>query len=144
MKIGRNLMILALALSLAAPALAAKSPYNEGSVWMLTFVRTEANRTDDYLRQLSGFWKPLMEKAREEGLILSYQMLLGSAANREDFDLLLMVEFKDMATLDAEKDRWEALEDKLFNEQQTETAVSGYAQVREILGSKLMREITLK
>jgi hypothetical protein len=136
--------VLALMAGILAPSLSADAPYTEGTVWNITFVRTEANRTDDYLTQLSGYYKKFMDKAKEDGLILSYKLLLGSAANEDDFDLMIMVESKNMASFDNSLEKWEAMEKELFSENETETAITNYTKVREILGSKLMREIFLK
>jgi hypothetical protein len=119
-------------------------PYKEGSVWSVVFIRTEANLTKEYLKELSYYWQTLMDKAKEERLILSYKVLLGSAANRKDFDLMLMIEFKNMASLDNTSKKWEALEKKLFTKKKTDAIIQKYAKVRELIGEKLMREIHLK
>ncbi len=121
------------------------APYTEGSVWDVTMVRTKAGMTDDYLKALAKNYKSVMDEAKKQGTVLSYRMLLGDAANKDDFDILLMVEYKNMAALDGLRDKMDPIEMKSFgSEDQMRQAAGKRAEVREILGSKTMREITLK
>ena len=46
-----------------------------------------------------------MEEAKSEGLIVSYKILSGAAANKEDFNLVLMIENKNMASFDPDEQR---------------------------------------
>jgi|SRR5690606_17547682 hypothetical protein len=123
--------------------------YKDGTVWTLTFVRTEANRTDDYLAGLAQTWVATMEEAKKEGLIVSYKILAGNAANEDDFDLILMIENKNLASLDPDEKRDAAFDmidkrvrDKMGDKYQS--TVNNYAEIRSLLGTKLMRELHLK
>ena len=123
--------------------------YDDGTVWSLTFVRTEANKTDDYLKGLANTWAASMEEAQKEGLILSYKILQGNAANEDDYDLILMIENKGMSVFDPDKDReakfdaiTKKIRDKMGNK--FDTTVENYRDIRNLLGTKLMREIHLK
>ena len=70
--------------------------YEDGTVWSLTFVRTGANKSDVYLKGLAQTWVASMEEAKKEGLILSYKILAGNASNEDDYDLILMIENKNI------------------------------------------------
>ena len=127
-----------------------EEPFEDGTVWTLTFVRTVANKTDDYLKGLSQTWAASMEEAKSEGLIVSYKILQGNASNKEDFDLLLMIENKNMATFDPNTERDDAMDaiqkkvqDKM-GEKEFDATVTNYGSIRDLLGSKVMREIHLK
>ena len=65
--------------------------YDSGTVWSCTFVRTGANVTDDYLKGLKNTWDATMKEAVKAGFVTSYKILLGNAANQEDFNLVLML-----------------------------------------------------
>ena len=123
--------------------------YEDGTVWSLTFVRTVANKTDDYLNGLANTWVASMEEAKKEGLILDYKILQGNAANKDDYNLVLMIENKNLATFDPNKQRDDAfdaiqkkVQDKMGDE--FKTTVANYENIRDLQGTKIMREIHLK
>lgn len=123
--------------------------YKDGTVWSLTFVRTGANKTDDYLKGLANTWVASMEESKKEGLILSYKILQGNAANEDDFDLILMIENKNMASFDPDEQRdakFDAIEKKIRDKMgdDYEMTITNYDDIRTLLGTKLMREISLK
>ena len=122
--------------------------YTEGSVWNLTFVKIKANMGEDYLQGLSKTWKASMDELVRQKLLKSYKILMGSASNPQDFDLILMTEFENYAAMDpnpeADKKRDEIqkkIKDGLGDEY--EKTVSSYSTLREITGRKTMREIFL-
>jgi hypothetical protein len=123
--------------------------YEDGTVWSLTFVRTGANKTDDYLKGLSQTWVASMEEAKKEGLILSYKILQGNSANEDDYDLILMIENKNMAAFDPDKSRdekFDAIEKKIKDKMgdNYDMTITNYDDIRNLLGTKIMREIQLK
>ena len=123
--------------------------YDEGTVWSLTFVRTGANVADDYLKDLSKTWKAFMDGAVKEGLVLSYKILIGPPANEDDFNIVLMIENKNMASLDPDPERdakFDAMEEKIKESMKGkyDETVTNYENLRQIYGTKVMREIFLK
>jgi hypothetical protein len=126
-----------------------KDLYEDGTVWSLTFVRTAANKGDDYLKGLADTWVANMDEAKKEGLIVSYKILQGNAANEDDFDLILMIENKNLAALDPDESRdakFDAIEKKIRDKMgaKYESTITNYDDIRDLLGTKLMREIHLK
>jgi hypothetical protein len=100
---------------------------------------------DVYIRDLAANRKPLMEQARKDGLILSEKMLAGESSGREDFDLILMVEFKNWAAFDGLSDKFRALSQKMVGSEDKQTQMMiKRTDVREILGTKNMQEISYK
>ena len=63
-------------------------------------VKTKPGMSDDYLKALAKLFKATNDEMKKQGLILDYKILLGDSANPHDFDVLLMVEFKNMAAFD--------------------------------------------
>jgi hypothetical protein len=147
MKLFSILFAAALLLSLSLPARSAAQglPYTEGSVWSIGFVKTVPGMTNDYYKNLADNWMKMNEAAKKEGLVLSYKVLYGPAANTEDWDIMLMIEYKNMAAMDGMAEKMEALSGKLLGSQDTRrVGAVKRNEIREILGGKLVREIILK
>ena len=121
------------------------APYTEGSVWEITMVKTKFGVGDEYLKGLAKTFTGALDEAKKQNLILDYKILLGEAATPQDFNILLMVESKNMAALDNAREKFDPIARKVEGtpDQQRATAVKRL-DIREILGNKLMREITLK
>jgi hypothetical protein len=136
----------ALSAAFAGPCSAqSDAPYTEGPVWNITMVKAKYGMGDEYLKGLAKTFKAGLEEAKKQNLIVDYKILLGDAATPQDFDILLMVESKNMAALDNAREKFDPIARKVEGapDQQRATAVKRL-DIREIMGSKLMREITLK
>ncbi len=89
------------------------APYTEGPVWNITMVKAKAGMGDEYLKGLAKTFKGSLEEAKKQNLILDYKILLGSAATPQDFDILLMVESKNMAALDNAREKFDPIARKI-------------------------------
>lgn len=121
------------------------APYTEGTVWQVTMVKTKYGMSDDYLKGLAKTFKGTLEEAKKQNLIIGYKILIGEAANPQDYDILLMTESKNMAAFDGAREKFDPIAKKVegSTDEQRATAVKRL-DIREILGTKLMREVTLK
>jgi hypothetical protein len=121
------------------------APYTEGPVWAITMVKTKPGMSDDYLKALAKIYKSTNDEMKKQGLIMDYKILLGNDSNAQDFDILLMVEFKNMAAFDHQREKTDPIADKIIgNEEVQRQGAIKRMEIREILGNKLMREVTLK
>jgi len=121
------------------------APYTEGPVWELTMVRTKPGMDDDYLKNLAQAYKSTSEEAKKQGIIMDYKIMLGDAANKDDYNILLMVEYKNMAAFDGLRQKTDPIAQKMIGgEEQLRQGSVKRGELREILGSKTMREVTLK
>ena len=121
-----------------------KRPYRNGTVWTIAFIRMKPGMDTAYLNYLAGDWKREQEAQKKDGLIVSYKVLAMEGHSPTDFNLMLMTEFKDLATKEANQDKAEALVQKVIGDDQTQ--MQGYkdrAEIREIIGDRLAREIVL-
>jgi hypothetical protein len=121
------------------------APYNEGPVWTLTMIKTKTGLSDEYIKQISGTVKPVYDEEKKQKVILDYKILNGEASNPHDFNILILVEYPNWAAFDSLRDKMYPVVEKVMGseEQRTQLAVKRL-DVREILGTKTMREITLK
>jgi hypothetical protein len=121
------------------------APYIEGPVWTMTMVRTKAGMDDDYLRQISGTVKPVYDEEKKQKIILDYKILHGDAMGPNDSNIVIMVEYPNMAALDGLREKMDPLIEKVMgNEDQRRATAVKRLDIREILGTKTLREITLK
>ncbi len=122
-----------------------------GSVFSVRMVRTEAMSKQQYLNQLTEYYIPQMEAAKAQGLILSYRILSGTYSNEDDFDVMMLLEFPNMAALDpdpAREAKWKAIRDelnaKLGGEEKVKAMRSTLDDLRTFQGEKVMRTVVLK
>ena len=121
------------------------APYTEGAVWQITMVKTKSGMGDDYLKALARIFKSTNDEAKKQGIITDYKILIGDAATQQDYDMLLMIQYPNMAALDGLRDKIDPIGAKMIgnDDQQRQLAVKRL-EIREIMGDKTMREITLK
>jgi len=140
-----SLLLLILLLLPIQESLSQELPYTEGTVWSITFIRTKSGMTNEYFRHFASNLRGEYEEAKKQGLILSYKLLFGNAANKDDWNLLLMTEYKNMAAFDGVEGKWETINSKIIGTLEQQNA--GYtkrSEMRETFGTKIVREIILK
>lgn len=120
-------------------------PYTNGSVWDVTFIQIKPGMGDDYVASLKTTWKAMHEEGIKQGLILSYKILWGASANPDDWEMMLMEEYKSMAAMESAEDKWEAISKTVVGgDDAMKTLMQSRTPMREIYGSKMMREIHFK
>jgi hypothetical protein len=121
------------------------APYTEGAVWQITMVKTKPGMGDDYLKALAKIFKSTNDEAKKQGIITDYKILIGDAATQQDYDMLLMIQYPNMAALDGLRDKTDPIGAKMIgNDDQQRQLAAKRLEIREIMGDKTMREITLK
>jgi hypothetical protein len=122
-----------------------RRPFRNGSVWTLAFIRMKPGMETAYLNYVAGSWKANQEAAKKEGLILSYKVLTTEGHSPADYNIILMTEYKDLATMEANEPKADALAQKVEGDDTKQ--MQGYkdrAEIREIVGDRLAREIVLE
>ena len=136
---------LVLLTNVVTPKAAEGLPYTEGSVFEMTFIRILQGGYDAYMKFVQGEWKKVNEAAKQEGLILSYRVGAAPAANKEDWDLVLIIEYKNMAALDGMDEKFRGVSEKVAgSSKEQEKRAEERSKIREVLGTKLVRELILK
>ncbi len=110
----------------------------------LSFIRVKPGMQDDYLNSLRATTKRFYDEEKREGLILSYHIISAPAATPQDWDLLILTEFKNYASPDGLREKTESVMAQTFGgEPQRRTLAGRREEVREIIGSKYGREYIL-
>jgi hypothetical protein len=125
-------------------SLDSERPWTLGSVWTIDFIRVKPGHVLDYGRELAASWKKVLDEQKKQGLVLSYKILTGFPANRDDFSHMLMVEFPNYAVFD-QQEKMDAVLKKVFG------SLGGVndmfrkrEEIREAIGSRMLRELVLK
>ena len=121
-------------------------PFHDGPVWDITFVKAKPGVGLKYMEYLATEWKTEQEALKKAGLILNYMVIETESHSPNDFDLMLMTQFKDLASMEANQDKMQAVGNQALNSND-QKMIAGYqerASWREILGQRLAREIILE
>ena len=120
-------------------------PYRNGSVWNVAFIRIKPGMDSAYMNYLATDWKKSQEASKKEGLILSYKVLTTEAHGSGDFNILLMTEYKDLATMEANEGKAENLAQQIVgNDAKQMQGYKDRLEIREVLQDRLAREIILE
>ena len=117
------------------------------AVWSVTTIKVKSNMGDAYLEGLKKTWVPGNEISKSLGQIEDYKIYASELAESGDFNILLVVKFKNDEMLAPNKARYDAFMAKYGEAQSkaaTEKAQRDYPAMREITGEYRLREITLK
>jgi hypothetical protein len=133
-----------LALPVMASADEART-YDNGPVWNIAYIQTKAGHFDDYMKFVSTSWKAEQEALKAKGLVLDYKVLAPQDPRDNEADLILMIEYKNMAAFDVPLDDMDAVTKKLSGS--ITAANKAYADretIRVEKGQVLTRELVLK
>jgi hypothetical protein len=120
-------------------------PYHNGSVWDIGFIKMKPGMETAYLNYIATDWKRSQEEMKKGGLILSYKVLTTESHGANDWNIMLLTEYKDMATMEANEAKQEALAQKVVGSDEKQR--QGYRErleIREVMGGRLAREIILE
>lgn len=137
-------------LSISSLAVAELEPWKDydlsEAVYQITAIKVHPNMTDTYLEGIRDTWVAANKIAKELGHIEDYAIYTSELDASGDFNLLLVIKFKNTADTAPSKAKYEAFMAKWSDEQEerSEKLVQDYPSMRDITGAYLMREVTLK
>ena len=140
------LFVLPLVFSLAAVAQqSTPRPYHSGPVWDISYIKVKAGMEDRYMRYLAQDWKREQEAMKKAGFVMDYKAISTEPHGAQDFNVILMVQYKDLATMEANEEKMEDLGEKLFGGMPTiEAGYKDRSAYRDIIGNRLGREVILE
>ena len=120
-------------------------PFRNGSVWQISFIQMKPGMDTAYLSYLATDWKRNQEALKKDGQILSYKVITTEGHSSTDWNIMLMTEYKDLATMEINQPKADALAQQVVGDDQKQ--MQGYRdrlQIREVMGTRLAREIILE
>jgi len=138
-------LIVLLVIAFSIHSFAQERSYKNGSAWTVAFVQIKNGMSLDYLNSLKTTWKVVQDEGIKQGIILSYKVFEGNASNPEDWQIMLMVEYKNLASMEGNEDKWDAIQKKVVgNEDDQKKLRELRTNMRTMYGTKVMREIVYK
>jgi hypothetical protein len=120
-------------------------PYHNGTVWNIAFIRIKPGMDTAYMTYLAGSWKAEQEAQKKDGNIISYKVMSVEGHTPGEFNLMLMTEYKNLATMEANEDKAEAVAQRVIGDDEKQR--QGYRErleIREVMGDRLAREVILE
>ena len=118
--------------------------YKNGPVTNVSYIRTKPGQFNAYTKWLDGAYKKNMEAQKKAGLIVSYAIYQTQPSTPQDPDLILTVVYPNMAALD-KTDEIDAVAAAVLGSQDEQSkATIDRGAMREVLGTRLIRELVLK
>ena len=120
-------------------------PYHNGTVWNIGFIVMKPGMDTAYLNYVATDWKRQQEALKKDGQIISYKVLQTEGHNPTEFNLMLMTEYKDLATMEANQSKADnLLQTVIGNDEKQMQGYRDRLQIREVVANRLAREIVLE
>jgi len=87
--------------------------YEQGSVWTVGYIETKPGYFNAYMNNLENQWLQFIKFQQKDGDVLSYKVLNVVSTRDGESDLILMVEWKNMAVFDRGAEYFENMTKKL-------------------------------
>ncbi len=108
----------------------------------ITFVRVKSGMGGEFLNDIVPARKKLMSEAMKSGLVLSHKILHGFALNGDDWDFMMMVEYRNWAALDGLKQKLDEINRRCVGkESEVIKIIEKRETFRTIIGDKVVQEI---
>lgn len=138
-------LTLTVALVTAAAFAEDARPYDNGPVWDFAMVQTKGGHFDDYMKFVSTAWKAQEDAAKAKGWVLDYKVFTVTDPRDNEPDIILAVEYKNMAAFDVSLDELDAVQKKVFGSlPASNKAAVDRETIRSLRGDILTRELILK
>lgn len=120
----------------------AERVYEQGTVWSVGYIETKPGMFDEYMAYLNGPWKAIQEAGKKRGDVISYKVLAVNETRDNEPDLVLMIEYKNMAVFDRSDDELDKQTSAVFGSpvKANQSAVTREA-MRTTRGGFLAREM---
>jgi hypothetical protein len=139
------IVIVLLVVVFSTISMAQERTYKDGSAWTVSFVQIKNGQGVAYLNSLKTTWKAVQDEAIKQGLIVSYKILEGNAANPDDWQIMLLVEYKNLASMEGNEDKWDAIQKKVVGNEEDQNKLREIrVNMRTMYGTKLLREVVYK
>ena len=119
--------------------------YEEGPVWQIMTFRTDPGKTELHLKNIATVWEHQLKLAVEKEVLLDYKVLTKWSSSPEDWNIMVIEIFPNMASYDTFWKDWAAIDAETVDtpefQQRLELMQSTGTQ---FLGTVFAREVHLR
>jgi hypothetical protein len=131
--------------AIVGSAAAADRPYTEGTVSVVSSIRTEPGQLENYMKYLATTYRQLMEEQKKAGHIVDWSVYTTRPRTPGDPDLYLLTTYKNLAAMDGLQDKVEAIQEKFIgNQEARDAAMVARGKMRSLVGSEVIRKVEFK
>lgn len=87
-------------------------PYKDGAVVLVTSVRTQPGKFNDYFRYLTGPYSQMMNQAKQQGLLTNFSFYAAFPKSPDEPDLYIVETYPNMAVFDTMSEKMTAISKK--------------------------------
>ena len=140
-----SILVLLIAALLRSPVLA-QEQYTEGPVWRVLLVKAKPGKLTALMQDLRDNLVPVYEEEKKQGFLTDYKFYLNSTTEGpDDWTIAIGIQYKNYAALDGLTAKAQELTLKHYGTKEArQAAADKRGEVGQLVGSRLMREITLK
>ena len=119
--------------------------YDEGPVWQIMTFRTDPGKTELYLKNIATVWEHQLKLAVEKEVLLDYKVLTKWSSNPEDWNVMVIEIFPDMASYDTFWQDWAEIDAETVDTPEFEERFGRLESTgTQFLGTVFAREVFLK
>jgi hypothetical protein len=142
--LGALLGVIAMGL-LATNANAADRPYTEGTVSVVSSIRTEPGEYDNYMKYLATTYKQMMDEQKKTGLVVDWSVYTSRPRSADEPNLYLITTYKNLAAMDGLLEKSDAIQEKVIGDQAARDAsLAARNKMRTAVGSEVIRKVDFK
>ena len=124
----------------------AMETYEEGPVWQMMTFRTAPGKTELHLKNIATAWEHQLKLAVKKGVLVDYKVLTKWSSNPDDWNIMVIEIFPNMASYDTFWEDWAAIDAETvdlpeFRERLAQLKTTADTQ---FLGTVFAREVRLK
>jgi gentisate 1,2-dioxygenase len=140
-------MFVFLAVILSAVAASAQNPnYNVGPVWRVIYIHIHPGQADAFWGDVRQHLKPIYDEMKKQNLITDYKVYVNPVVEHpNDWSVAVALLYTNWATLDQLAGKAETITAQHYGSRQAMMqAAKARAEIADVIGNHLAREVTLK
>jgi hypothetical protein len=119
--------------------------YSPGTIWTVTTIRIKSGMDQAYLEYLDGSFKRETDALVQAGFMKSYKILKSIDDDSSSWNLIILREYASLADQERNEEKSDAkLREVSGSDQQQMKGYEDRSRIREVLGTKTVRELRLK
>ena len=120
--------------------------YEEGPVWQMMTFRTAPGKTELHLKNIATAWEHQLKLAVKKGVLVDYKVLTKWSANPDDWNIMVIEIFPNMASYDTFWEDWAAIDVETVDKPEFRERLANLKTTADtqFLGTVFAREVRLK